>query len=122
MRIKSAIARITKGAEAESKAANFLKQKGLKLVERNYLCRGGEIDLIMQEGEYLVFVEVRHRKSQDYGGALESVDYRKQAKLRRAAESYLLEKSLNDQAARFDVVCVDGALTKPDFQWIRNAF
>ncbi len=110
------------GSRAEKLAAKHLRRSGLSLIRQNYRCRLGELDLIMQDQEYLVFVEVRHRKSQSHGGALESVDYRKQKKLRRAAESYLLEFKLHNQAARFDVVCVDGTLTKPNIQWIKNAF
>lgn len=110
------------GSRAERLAANYLRKQALRLVEKNYRCKLGELDLIMWHADFLVFVEVRHRKSQHYGGALESVDARKQIKLRRAAEHYLLHYKLNDCPARFDVVCVNGNLNKPTFQWIQNAF
>lgn len=110
------------GSRAEKLAAKFLKKSGGLFIEANYRCKVGEIDLIYQFGEYLVFVEVRYRKSQDYGGALESVDINKQRKLRRAAEHYLAQHRLFDQAARFDIVCLTGLLTSPSIQWIKNAF
>jgi putative endonuclease len=76
----------------------------------------------MRDGSYLVFVEVRHRKSQKYGGALESVDLHKQRKLRKAAEYYLIRNKKTDSPCRFDILCVDGDLTEPKYNWIKNAF
>ncbi len=110
------------GSRAEKLAAKFLKAKGLTLTETNYRCKAGEIDLVMKHHDYLVFVEVRHRKSMQFGGALESIDARKQAKLRRAAEHYLIKHKLTNAPARFDILCVNGELKKPDLQWIQNAF
>lgn len=110
------------GDRAENLALKYLKRQGLTLRERNFNSRYGEIDLIMQHGEYLVFVEVRYRKNQSFGGALESVDARKQGKLRRAAEFYLLKYKLGDSACRFDILCIAGSLSNPEFQWIENAF
>lgn len=110
------------GNRAEKLAAKYLARQGLTLTQKNYRCKLGEIDLIMQHDDYLVFVEVRHRKSMRYGGALESVDHRKQNKLRHAAEHYLLKHKITNSPARFDILCVNGQLNKPDFQWIQNAF
>lgn len=110
------------GNRAEKLAAKYLTSKRLKLVEKNYRCKLGEIDLVMQHADSLVFVEVRHRKSRQFGGALESVGHHKQAKLRRAAEHYLMHNKLNDCAARFDVLCVNGNLNNPDYHWVQNAF
>jgi len=110
------------GNRAEKLARKFLKQNGLKPHLENYHCRYGEIDLIMIDQDYLVFVEVRHRKSQDFGGALESVDHRKQAKLRRTAEHYLTRFKKSDCPCRFDILCVNGDLNQPDIDWIKNAF
>jgi len=110
------------GNRAEKLAANYLKQYQLKLIEANYRCKQGELDLVMWHGDYLVFVEVRHRRSQHFGGALESIDQYKQRKLNRAAEHYLLHRKLHDCPARFDVVCVDGDLNNPEFQWLQNVF
>lgn len=105
------------GAAAEDRAAEHLKKHGLKLVARNWRCRQGEIDLIMYEGDTLVFVEVRSRASAAFGGAGASITPTKQAKLIRAAERYLLQNP-SPAACRFDAILIDG----DTLQWLRNAF
>jgi len=110
------------GSRGERLALNFLKNKKLRLQEKNYHCRYGEIDLIMWDQLYLVFVEVRYRKNNLFGGALESVDFRKQTKLRRSAQNYLNNSKNNEHPCRFDVLCISGDLNKPDYQWVKNAF
>mgnify|MGYP001795796049 CR=1 FL=1 len=112
----------TLGNRAEKLAADYLSKRTLTLIKKNHHCRVGEIDLIMRDRDYLVFVEVRYRRSDTFGGALESVDYRKQNKLRKAAEHYLIQTKQQDSPARFDVLCVNGSLNKPHFHWIKNAF
>ncbi len=77
------------GDEFESRALQFLQKNGLTLVTRNWQCRVGEIDLVMREGATLVFVEVRKRSSQAFGGALQSIAGKKSARMRRAVELYL---------------------------------
>lgn len=115
--------RIEAGQHAEQAAADYLKKQGLSLVERNYRCRSGEIDLIMTDDTYLVFVEVRYRKHSGYGGAAASVDRRKQHKLLRAAQQWLQQRHAHNRLCRFDVVAVtpgsDGSLC---CNWITNAF
>jgi len=113
---------MTSGDHAEDLALDYLECKKFKLEQRNFNCRYGEIDLIMWDQEYLVFIEVRYRASLNYGGALESIDQFKQGKLRRAAEFYLTSTKRNDCACRFDILCISGNLTKPDYEWISNAF
>lgn len=76
----------------------------------------------MQDQDYLVFIEVRHRKNLQYGGALESITPSKQAKLRRAAKVYLQTTKTHDCPCRFDILCITGNLQKPEYQWIENAF
>ncbi|GHA05765.1 UPF0102 protein [Arenicella chitinivorans] len=110
------------GNHAEDLAVRYLRKRRLTLVERNYFCKVGELDLIMMHFDYLVFVEVRHRRDNHFGGALESVDQFKQAKLRRAAEHYLQATKNTDCPCRFDILCVNGNLNQPEFEWIRNAF
>ena len=106
------------GAEAEDLALEFLLRQGLKLKTRNYTCRLGEIDLVLEEGKTLVFVEVRQRRSQAFGGAAESITARKRQRLLATARHYLAaQRSL--PACRFDAVLVDGA---GEVQWIRDAF
>lgn len=115
--------RIEQGQLAEQQASEYLNRQGLKLVESNYRCRSGEIDLIMQSDNTLVFVEVRFRSDSSFGGAAASVDRHKQQKLLVAAQHYLQKHRAFNRPCRFDVVAVlpgkDGELK---FEWIKNAF
>ena len=110
------------GNRAENLALKYLRRAGLTLEQRNFNCRYGELDLVLRDEDVWVFVEVRYRKDQRYGGALESVDHHKQQKLRRAAEFFLIKHKLTDAPCRFDILCVAGSLSKPTFDWIKNAF
>ena len=113
----------TLGKFAEDKACNYLQQQGLILLTQNYRCRFGEVDLIMQDGAVLVFVEVRIRRDQDLMMILESITPSKQSKIIRAATFYLQEKHLFDKTlCRFDVVA--GVLhdEKIELKWIKQAF
>src|SRR5512139_125294 len=106
------------GQTAESSAAAFLQANGLKLVARNWRCRFGEIDLVMQDGATLVFIEVRLRSRSDFGGAAASVTPAKQKKLLATARQYLAAlKSM--PPCRFDVVALSGS---GESEWIKNAF
>lgn len=112
-----------RGADAEKFALQYLQRNGLRLVERNYSCPAGELDIVMLHQRDLVFVEVRYRRSDQFGGAAQSIDAGKQRKLRRAAESFLQRHpALNFSGCRFDVVAVTG--NAPDYQmdWISDAF
>lgn len=109
-----------KGAEAEQLAATFLQRQGLKLVETNYRCRFGEIDLICNDQSTLVFVEVRLRGNDAFGGAAASITAGKQHKLVLAARHYL-QQLRSFPSCRFDVVLLRG-LRDNDIEWIRNAF
>lgn len=107
------------GKDAEHRAATLLLAAGLQLVRRNYRCRGGEIDLVMRDKDALVFVEVRFRRSDTFGGALASIDRHKQRRVTIAAQHYLQRHPWSGPC-RFDVVGLGPA---PDAQsWIRNAF
>ena len=106
------------GRDAEARAEDMLIRAGLQPVARNYRCRGGEIDLIMRDGEHLVFVEVRYRSHAGYGGAASSIDHRKQRRLLLAAGRYL-QTSRWSGPCRFDVVTFDKGRGET---WIRNAF
>ena len=105
------------GALAEDKALRFLLGQGLKLKERNYTCRLGEIDLILLDGTTLVFVEVRMRSSRSFGGAAESITRRKRVRLLAAARHYLSRQAATP-ACRFDAILMDhdGAT-----EWIKDA-
>lgn len=111
------------GRRAEDLACRHLGDHGLKLLQRNYRCRSGEIDLVMQDGTCVVFVEVRFRRSNRFGGALESIDGRKQRKLIMTASHYLqAHDDSRWKASRFDVVCVSPGRDRPDIEWIHDAF
>lgn len=107
-----------KGKKAENVACSFLLQNGLSVVTRNYHCRYGEIDLIMQDSDFLVFVEVRYRQSSTFGNAAESVDQNKQRKIVFAANHYL-QIHPSSLATRFDVVAMSA---NQEIEWITNAF
>jgi putative endonuclease len=106
------------GDAKEGIARRFLEDRGLTLVAHNVRCRHGEIDLVMRDEQTLVFVEVRYRRSDRFGGAAASVDRRKQARL-MAAAGYYLQRHPTDLPCRFDVVAI-GA--QDHVQWIQNAF
>lgn len=107
------------GADKEESAGQYLSQNGIRIKERNFRCRQGEIDIIGYDGEYLVFFEVKYRKDASKGSAAEAVDYRKQKKICRVADYYRMMHGCPDNVPiRFDVVAMDGGGIK----WIKNAF
>lgn len=109
------------GDEAERQASDYLQKQGLSLVACNYHCPWGEIDLIMRDKAYLVFVEVRARQSQAFGGALASVTKTKQKKLLKTALHYQWSKKIQDKnPVRFDIVVLQGMPRQ--LEWIKNAF
>jgi putative endonuclease len=111
------------GEQKELQAENYLTMRGLIPVARNYRCKLGEIDLIMADGEYLVFVEVRFRRSAAFGYASETINYRKQTKLLRTAQRYLQQHNITDnQPCRFDTLCIQGLGSQQAFDWVKNAF
>lgn len=107
-----------RGEKAETLAADFLHGKGLRIVVRNYRSRYGEIDLIAREGATLVFVEVRSRSSETYGGAAASITAAKREKLIKTARHYLAGVTPLPPC-RFDAVLVSGE--PPRIEWVRNA-
>lgn len=109
-----------KGNQAERYAEAFLVSHKLLLVQRNYRCRFGEIDLIMRDGETLVFIEVRMRARRDFGGAGSSITVSKQQKVVRTARHYLLSLKA-EPCCRFDAVLLSSE-NGNDIEWIRNAF
>ncbi|MGM0563784.1 MAG: YraN family protein [Pseudomonadota bacterium] len=106
------------GGNRENQARSYLEREGLVLVEANYSAPCGEIDLIMRDAnQRLIFVEVRHRSSGDYGGAAASIGPRKQQRLYRTALHYLQKHHLMNHPCRIDVVAIEGDRV----QWIPNA-
>lgn len=111
-----------KGTISEGVAAEFLKQHGLEILERNFRCPLGEIDLVAQDGKTVVFVEVRSRYGTGYGLPQESVTSHKQKRLTRLAQWYLKARRLEREPARFDVVGILWRNREPEVTWIVDAF
>jgi putative endonuclease len=117
------ITSISLGKLAEESACRYLTANGLKLIEKNYKCRRGEIDLVMQDKNSIVFIEVRYRRNDRFGSGAESVISSKQQKLIMTAMHYLqTHKHASASASRFDVVSIQGRNGKNDIEWIQNAF
>lgn len=112
------------GSFWELKAEKYLKGKGLKTIQRNFRCVAGEVDLIMlKKPETMVFIEVRYRKHDRWSSAVESVDFRKQQRIIKAAKLYLSRKKwLNRYHIRFDILAIQGNPDQPQINWIQNAF
>jgi putative endonuclease len=112
-----------KGGRFEQLALAWLQAQGLRLVQSNYRCKLGEIDLVMRERELLVFVEVRFRGIRSQVPPCETVDPRKQQKLLRTARHFLLcNECFADMPCRFDVLGISEDHGNPRYEWIRNAF
>ena len=117
--------RQTPGAAAEQKACNLLRKHGLKIRARNYQTRLGEIDIIAEDGDTLVFVEVRLRSNSAFGTPGESITTTKQRRILRASQHYLQKEKIGDtRPCRFDAICLTntGTLTNTNTQWIKDAF
>ncbi len=100
------MSKIAKGIKGEGEAVKFLRSKGYKIVEKNYRCIHGEIDIVALDGETVVFVEVKTRTSERFGTAAEAVDAKKQRHIINASCAFLAEKRVDDPYVRFDVVTV----------------
>jgi putative endonuclease len=110
-----------KGRIAEEQALAYLVAQGLKPVTQNYNCKLGEIDLIMRDRDYLVFIEVRARVSANFGGGIGSITYAKRQKIIKSASHYMLTHKVQDKwAMRFDVISIDGK--SASITWIKDAF
>ena len=112
------------GKDAELHALDYLQQQGLRLLAQNWLCKRGELDLVMLDGDTVVFVEVRYRQHAQWGGALASIDERKRQKLVLAAQFFLQkEHRWADRPCRFDVVAMESTPSgTADLTWLKNAF
>ena len=118
----SQINRRIQGKVGEDLAANFLEQIGFKIIKRNYRFERGEIDLVAEEGDELVFVEVKARRSTTFGTPEEAVTEEKQEQVHTVAEGYLFEYDIDNRPCRFDVIAIEFRNNKADIRHIRNAF
>jgi len=109
---------MNRGAAAEALAAQFLQARGIRIVARNYRCRGGEIDIIAREGPTLVFVEVRLRRGNAFGGAAASITAAKRRRLSFAARHYLGRLG-REPPCRFDAILLD-SLASERIEWLRD--
>lgn len=109
------------GNAAELAACRYLEAQGLTLVEKNYRCASGELDLIMRHNEQLVFVEVRCRRTDRYGTPAETITKAKQQRLLKAANHYLQQRRC-DAVCRFDVIAITQVNQESKLKWIQNAF
>ena len=107
------------GSEYEEKAATFLKEQGIFILETNFRCRFGEIDLIARDKNTLVFLEVKYRKNGSCGSPLEAVDWRKQRTICKVSDYYRVRHQITDSTPmRYDVIGIGGE----DITWVKNAF
>jgi len=111
------------GQHCENLALHYLQTQGLRLLERNFRCRFGELDLIMQSDSCIIVVEVRYRRSARFGGAAVTVTRKKQLKVIKSTLLLLQHRpALNNLAVRFDVVAISGRLASPKISWLKAAF
>lgn len=108
----------TNGDAAERIAAQFLSKQGYTLLERNFQCRAGEIDLIMRHGRTYVFVEVRYRTNRSRGSASESVTQYKYQRCLKTAQYWLMKHNLSSSQYQIDVVAIDGRLKEDNITWL----
>ncbi|MFT2109804.1 YraN family protein [Marinomonas sp. 2405UD68-3] len=110
------------GDKAEQLAKQYLEKEGLIFIERNFLCRSGEIDLIFTDSKSIIFIEVRFRFSSERGSAAESITKSKQNKISKSALYWLKDKKLELSPIRFDAILFDGEICKHNLNWIKAIF
>jgi putative endonuclease len=110
------------GKAGEEAAVQYLRQQGYQILERNYRCRFGEIDLIARDGQTLAFIEVKTRRSQRFGPPAAAVTIEKQRHLIKASQVYLSQKRKADELCRFDVVTIEVDSQAPRIELIKDAF
>lgn len=114
----------SKGKSTEEFAKQYLIQQGLVFIDQNVHCRQGEIDLIMKDKGTFVFVEVKYRKNNHFGGAISAISQSKQQKIKHCVAFFLHNAQLNEYntPCRFDVIALDGDINQPQVTWLKNAF
>ena len=110
------------GESGEALAVKFLKKNGYKIIEQNYRCKLGEIDIIARDGRVLAFIEVKARRTGEFGGPKWAVTPKKQRKISMVALEYLKKTKQMQERARFDVVAIRLLPDRPDVEIIKNAF
>jgi putative endonuclease len=115
-------AQLPLGRRGERAAEKYLRRNGYRIVARNFRAAGAEIDIVAMEGDTLVFVEVKTRRSRDAGAPEEAVDERKQKQIRRAAEIFATRYRADDVTMRFDIIAIDASGEQLEIELLRNAF
>jgi putative endonuclease len=118
----SFVNRRKQGAAGEDLAVRYLQKKGLKILQRNYRFERGEIDIVAEDGDELVFVEVKARRSNAFGAPEDAVTEEKQKQIYDVADGYLFEHDVDDRPCRFDVVAIEFRNGRTELRHIRNAF
>ena len=110
------------GAYGQKIAEDYLTANGFNIIERNFRCQSGEIDIIASDGGYISFIEVKYRRSLAHGYPREAVGYYKQRHIRQVALYYIMTKQLKNQDFRFDVLEIIDLANNPEITLIKNAF
>ena len=110
------------GTAGEDLVVDFLQKKGYRILQRNYRFEHGEIDIVAEDGNVLVFVEVKARRSKEYGEPEDAVTPRKREKIRSTANGYLFENKIDDKECRFDVIAIDYQQNKTEIRHLIDAF
>lgn len=113
-----------KGKVTEDFAKQYLIKQGLIFIDKNVHCRQGEIDLVMKDGCTFVFIEVKYRKNNHFGGAISAISPSKQQKIKHCVAFFLHKANLNEYntPCRFDVIALEGDINQPQITWLKNAF
>ena len=114
--------RIDIGKRGETLAISFLKKNGYRIIESNFRCRYGEIDIIAQDGKTVAFIEVKTKTSNRFGSPTQAIDLRKQRQVSKTALAYISQKRLTNYSARFDVVGINIKGSNSEIELIKNAF
>ncbi len=111
------------GADTEQLACDFIASRGGRIVQRNFSCRQGEVDIIAKDGDYLCFIEVKYRKDDNFGSPEEAVSLQKQKKICNVSRFYLYTRYKSFEIPiRYDVLAISGTDGILSFRWIKNAF
>jgi putative endonuclease len=116
------VRRALPGASGEELACRHLESKGFAILDRNYRCRSGEVDIVAREADATVFVEVKERASRSHGEGLEAVTFGKRRRIIRAARLYAASRGLSERSLRFDVISIDWSEGLPRIRHDRGAF
>lgn len=110
------------GKYGEEKAVEYLEKQGYEIIARNFRSARGEIDIIARDEDFIIFIEVKLRRSQKYGPPQSAVDYRKQEKIKKVTEYFLLKQGLRNERIRFDVISIEIEAGKVKLKHFKNAF